>query len=67
MKKFVKVLFCMTAIVCAMVALTACGGVTGKYVNETTMMGVTVKSTIELKSGGKCVLSAKVTGGCGNV
>lgn len=62
MKKVSKLLVCLTAVVCAALCLTACGGVKGKYKAELTEGGVTMTATIELKGGDKFTMSTKVKG-----
>ena len=62
MKKIVKVLSAAVLVVMLGVTLVACGGVKGTYECEITVMGSTVTTTLELKDGDKCVMSANAGG-----
>lgn len=62
MKKIVKVLSAMALVLVLGVTLVACGGVTGTYECEISVMGSTVTTTLELKDGDECVMTANIGG-----
>ncbi len=62
MKKIVKVLSAMALVIALGVTLVACGGVTGTYECEITVMGSSVTTTLELKDGDEFVMTANMGG-----
>ncbi len=67
MKKLVKVFGLLAVVICMGATLVACGGITGTYKGtySETAMGVTYSTemTLQLKSGDKFTMTAKISMG----